>query len=88
MEYGIAKISTKGQIVIPNVIREKMNLKENEQLLVMSDNDQIYIRPVNTIVDIKQKKSKDVEDFIRGIRHDKILADMEKGKEISVKDAL
>lgn len=35
---NITKISSKGQIVIPSEIREKMNLEEGN-LLIISDND-------------------------------------------------
>jgi len=88
MEIGITKISTRGQIVIPNNIRDHLGLRENEQLVVMSDDGEIIIKPVKDILNIDRKKSKFAKDFIRAMRHDKILQDMEEGKELSAKEVL
>ncbi len=88
MEIGISKMSTKGQIVIPKNIRTKLGLVKDEQLVVMSEDNEIVIRPVKDVLKIKKIKSKYAEDFIRAMRHDKILTDMEDGKELEAEDVL
>ncbi len=88
MEIGLVKISTKGQIVIPNNIRTKLGLVKDEQLMVMSEDNEIIIKPIKDVLNIKKKKSKYAEDFVRAMRHDKILTEMEKGKELKAEDVL
>lgn len=43
---SITKISSKGQIVIPSEIREKMNLEEGNLLIVLDSNDSICLKKV------------------------------------------
>ena len=88
MEIGITKLSTRGQIVIPNNIREYMGLTDNEQFIVMSENGEIILKPVKDSLKIDRKKSKHAEEFVRAMRHDFILENMEKGKEFSAADVL
>lgn len=88
MEIGLAKMSTKGQIVIPNNIRKKLGLVKDAQLVVMSEDDEIVLKPVKDILNIKREKSTYAEDFIRAMKHDKILSEMENGKELDAKDVL
>ncbi len=88
MEIGITKLSTKGQIVIPNNIRNDLNLADNEQFIVISENDEVILRRVKDALHINRKQSKHAEDFIRAMRHDKILHEMEKGNELSADDVL
>ena len=88
MECGITKLSTKGQIIIPQNIREAMNLSVNEQFVIMSENNEIIIKSVKDVLKIDRKKSKFAEDFVKAIRHDKILTEMENGKDFSAKDIL
>ena len=83
MEIGITKLSTRGQVVIPNNIREHLGLDYNEQFVVISDNEEIILKPVKKALNIKRKKSKSAEEFIKAMRHDLILSEMEKGKELS-----
>ncbi|MFH0874474.1 MAG: AbrB/MazE/SpoVT family DNA-binding domain-containing protein [archaeon] len=88
MEVGIVNISTKGQIVIPKNIREKMSIKKDEQLIIMSDNGEIIMRPVKNVFNISRNKSAFAEEFIRAMKHDKILSEMEAGKELNAIDVL
>ena len=88
MEIGITKLSTRGQVVIPNNIREQMGLTNNEQFIVISDNDEIILKPVKEALNINRKKSKHAEEFIRAMRHDKILTKMENGNELSADKVL
>ena len=41
---GVTKISSKGQIVIPFEIREKMNLEEGSILIVLDNKDSICLK--------------------------------------------
>jgi len=43
---SITKISSKGQVVIPSEIRNKMNLEEGNLLIVLGSNDSIYLKKV------------------------------------------
>ena len=88
MDFGITKISTKGQIVIPYEIRKKMNLVKDENLVVFYENNEIILKSTKEILKTNRKKSANVEAFIKAMKHDKILSDMEKGKEISGEKAL
>jgi AbrB family looped-hinge helix DNA binding protein len=43
---SITKISSRGQIVIPQKIREKLNLKEGNMLLILNQNDSICLKKI------------------------------------------
>jgi len=43
----IATVSSRGQICIPNSIREEMNIEEGNKLLFLFANDSITIRKAN-----------------------------------------
>jgi antitoxin PrlF len=43
---SVTKISSKGQVVIPSEIREKMNLEEGNLLIVLDSNDSICLKKV------------------------------------------
>ena len=42
----IAAMSSRGQIVLPVSIRRKLNLGEGSQFLVLTDNENILLKPV------------------------------------------
>lgn len=42
----IAVMSSRGQIVLPIAIRRKLNLVEGSQFLVVTDNENILLKPV------------------------------------------
>ena len=42
----IAAMSSRGQIVLPIAIRRKLNLGEGSQFLVLTDNENILLKPV------------------------------------------
>ena len=42
----IAAMSSRGQIVLPVSIRRKLNLGEGSQFLVVTDNENILLKPV------------------------------------------
>ncbi len=46
MSTAITKVSAKGQIVIPKDLRERLNLREGDTLLVYSTDSMLVIRKV------------------------------------------
>ena len=42
----IAAMSSRGQIVLPIAIRRKLNLREGSQFLVVTDNENILLKPI------------------------------------------
>lgn len=42
----ITSVSTRGQVVIPNKIRENMRLKAGTKLIVIQDGDNILLKPI------------------------------------------
>jgi AbrB family looped-hinge helix DNA binding protein len=48
MEMELAKLTSKGQLTVPVAIRKKLNLKEGDKVVFLSDND--GIRMVNASV--------------------------------------
>lgn len=49
MEIEISKVGERGQIVIPQEIREKMKIKKGEKFLVIREKEDIIFRPINKI---------------------------------------
>lgn len=44
MESALTKVSAKGQIVIPKDLRERLNLREGDTLLVYSTDNMLVLR--------------------------------------------
>ena len=44
---GVVNLDSRGQIVIPKTLREKMNLKEGDKLVVISMNDKGKIASIS-----------------------------------------
>lgn len=44
--FDITSVSSKGQIVIPNKIRETMRLEPGAKLIVIQDGDNILLKPI------------------------------------------
>lgn len=43
MTVSTARLSTKGQLVIPAEVRERQNLKEGDELYIIEDGDEIRL---------------------------------------------
>lgn len=83
MVTAVTKVSAKGQIVIPKDLRERLNLKEGDTLLVYSTDSMLVIRKItkqetilSIIADPVRKKikqlgitRKDVSRAIQQARH-------------------
>lgn len=60
MAVEITKMTSKGQVVIPQEIREEIKLKEGEKFLVYNIGNTVYLQRINAI-----EKSKSLEEFER-----------------------
>ena len=47
MEYAIAKVSTKGQIVIPNALRK--GIRTGDEFLIIKDNERIILKSMKSL---------------------------------------
>lgn len=83
-------VSTKGQVVLPKQIREVLSLTPGSQLVVMSDGDNILMKPVkqpslsefSALMDAAKDwaaevgmKESDINDAIREVRTRKNVSD-------------
>ena len=59
MEFAIAKVSTKGQIVIPNPLRR--NIQTGDEFLIVKDNGRLIL--------------KNIKDVAKGLKEDLIFAE-------------
>ena len=66
------KVGSRGQIVIPKILRDNFGIFENSEVLIEADEDGIRIRPVRTDIverwrEIARKEGVDVkEDLLYG----------------------
>jgi len=72
MEYAIAKVSTKGQIVIPNALRG--NIRTGDEFLMIKDNNRIILKNMkNLAYDLRY-------DFIFAEKVEKAWQEYDKNK--------
>ena len=72
MEYAIAKMSTKGQIVIPSGLRE--DIHAGDEFLIIKDDDRIILKNMENVAeDLK-------DDLIFAERVEKAWQEYDKGK--------
>ena len=71
MEYAIAKISTKGQIVIPSDMRKNINI--GDEFLIVRDSDRIVLKSMKSLA--KNLKA----DLIFAARVEKAWVEHDKG---------
>jgi AbrB family looped-hinge helix DNA binding protein len=72
MEFAIAKVSTKGQIVIPNPLRK--NIHTGDEFLIVKDDSRMILK---NIKDVAQGLKK---DLIFAERVEKAWQDHDRGK--------
>ena len=72
MEFAIAKVSTKGQIVIPSSLRG--NIANGDEFLMIKDEDRIVLKNMKSVAsDLK-------EDILFSQRIDAAWKEYDKGK--------
>ncbi|AYO31240.1 AbrB/MazE/SpoVT family DNA-binding domain-containing protein [Biomaibacter acetigenes] len=49
MNYNIVKVTSKGQMTIPHLIRKKLNIKKDDSLIVYLQNDEIRIKKLSVV---------------------------------------
>lgn len=75
MEFAIAKVSTKGQIVIPNPLRR--NIQTGDEFLIVKDDSRMILKNIKDVAkDLK-------DDLIFAERVEKAWQDYDKGKFIT-----
>lgn len=85
-EYATTKMSSRGQVVIPEEIRVSLHLKEGDQFIVMGHADTVILRSItppsmkeleglvaqaSQIAKKAGMKKKDLDSAIKGVRHKK-----------------
>jgi len=82
MDLEMTRVSSKGQVVIPRLIREKLGLKSGSRLLVFGEGDTIILKKVGwtpsstkeTLASIRRKiralgiTGEDIDQEIRRVR--------------------
>jgi len=61
---GVVTLSSKYQIVIPQDVREKMNLKPGQKVIVIEKDGVVHLIP--------EKPVKELRGFVRGVTTDKL----------------
>ena len=79
----VTSVSTRGQVVIPNDIRENMNLEPGTKMIIIQEGDNILLKPIKAprmsqfekIIAIGEKvrkelnlKESDVDQAIKNVR--------------------
>ena len=82
----VTSLSTRGQVVIPNDIREKMNLEPGTKMIIIQEGDNILLKPIKAprmnqfdkIIALGDKarielnlKESDVDQAIKNVRKNK-----------------
>jgi AbrB family looped-hinge helix DNA binding protein len=70
----VTKMTSRGQVVIPQSVRENLNLKEGEKMVVIEEGGNIILRPLSRI---EAKIEDEILDMKMAARAWK---DIEKGK--------
>lgn len=76
MDIALARISSKGQIVIPSAMREGIN--EGDKLIIIKNNNQIIMKKASTL----DKRLKEDLEFAQ--RTEEALRRIEQGKGIKM----
>jgi AbrB family looped-hinge helix DNA binding protein len=61
---GVVTVSSKYQIVIPKDVREKMNLKPGQKVIVVEKDGVVHLIP--------EKPVKELRGFVKGVTTDKL----------------
>ena len=72
MEYAIAKVSTKGQVVIPRSLRE--NVHAGEEFLMVKENDRFILKSIKSLAASLK------EDLIFAEKVERAWKDHDKGR--------
>ena len=85
MNVRVTSLSSKGQVVIPSDIREKLGISSGASLLVLTDGSNLLLKPINApqlksfeqlikesrrLASTKKLKKNDVTKIIKSVRHE------------------
>ncbi len=68
MDLEMTRVSSKGQVVIPGLIRERLGLTDGSRLLVFGEGDTIILKKVGLTVEDSGKTLAAVRKRIRQLR--------------------
>lgn len=57
MEAEMTRVSSRGQVVIPGLIREKLGLKDGSRLIVFGEGDTIILKKVGLASSLERKQT-------------------------------
>jgi AbrB family looped-hinge helix DNA binding protein len=77
MDVDVSKVGERGQIVIPQEIRERLKIEAGERFLVISENDDIVFRPIRKIKSLNEIE----EDIIDMKIAERRWREIEEGKQ-------
>lgn len=69
MNIKVTSVSSKGQIVIPSEIREKLGLASGTNMLVLTDGSNLLLKPIN---------APDMKSFDKLVKDSRALASKKK----------
>jgi AbrB family looped-hinge helix DNA binding protein len=86
MEIELTKISSKGQVVIPQRVREKLNLRDGETLAVSTEDDILVLKKIKnpleddleTLNEIKEAWKEIEEGKYKRLTSDDFLKEIKK----------
>lgn len=85
MKVKVTSLSSKGQVVIPSDIREKLGISSGANMLVLTDGTNVLLKPIRmpklqsfnrlikesrTIALAQKLKKGDVQKIIKSVRHE------------------
>ena len=78
MEMELAKLTSKGQLTVPVAIRKKLNLKEGDKVVFLSDDDGIRIVNASVLALERARKAFAGEAERLGLKTEQDIVDMVK----------
>jgi len=62
MEIELTRVSSKGQVVIPQKVREKLKIKEGETLAVSSQDDIVVLKKISNPLEEDLETIKEIKE--------------------------
>jgi AbrB family looped-hinge helix DNA binding protein len=78
MELELAKLTSKGQLTVPVAIRKKLNLKEGDKVVFLSDDDGIRMVNASVLALERARKAFAGEAERLGLKTEQDIVDMVK----------
>jgi len=62
MEIELTKVSSRGQVVIPQRVRERLRIKEGETLAVSAENDLVVLKKISNPLEEDLETLKEIKE--------------------------